>query len=315
MSSQRPSQSDGNGFLVPAIILFGGMTLLLMGLLASRPSAAPAKTSEAAATSAVSSPEATEAAQTVALALDPAKVKAGESSFQAVCTACHGFNARGISGLGKTLIGSEFVNGLTDDQLVAFLQVGRPVSDPLNTTGVMMPARGGNATLTDDKLMEIVAYIRSLNQPSAQGDVAAAPTAAPTSSEPVATSAPFTGIDLSGLAVPTSVSGTSESTAVPTEVPAAAAESAAYVPAGKALYEQSCAGCHGLDGTGVQNVAKPLADSALLKSGNGIGLLDFLINGDPALNPQHPYRGGYPERSDIDLLDIIGYLYSLSTGK
>ena len=141
MRSQRPSQTGASDALIPALVLFGGLTLLLMGLLAARPSAiptAPVKSSEA--TQAVAA-ETTEAPQAVAMALDPAKVKAGEDSFQTTCSACHGFNAMGIPGLGKPLIGSKFVNGLTDDQLLAFLQVGRPITDPLNTTGVMMPAR------------------------------------------------------------------------------------------------------------------------------------------------------------------------------
>ncbi len=342
MSSQRSTQADANSALVPAIILFGGMTLLLVGLLASRPNVIPANTSEATSASIVSSPEATvvvaestDAAQTVAVALDPTKVKAGENSFQTTCSACHGFNAMGIPGLGKTLIGSEFVNSQTDDQLVAFLQVGRAVTDPLNTTGVMMPARGGNPNFTDDKLYEIVAYIRSLNEAASQAASGVVPTALPTSSGPVATSAPFVPLDLSGLAVPTSISGSDtssnspENTAVPTEVsvvPTAASnvpteasvaptESILYVPAGASLYAQSCSGCHGADGSGVQYIAKPLAESALLQSKNGVGLLNFLINGDPTMNPQHPYRGGYPELSDTDLLSILGYLYSLPTGK
>jgi len=346
MSSQNSTRADA---LVPAVILFGGMTLLLVGLLASRPNVAPAKSTEVASSAVESSPEATaivaettavvaeatEAAQAVAVALDPAKVKAGETSFQTTCSACHGFNAMGIPGLGKPLIGSKFVDGLTDDQLVEFLKVGRSVTDPLNTTGVMMPPRGGNPTLTDDKLAEVVAYIRSLNQGANQTAAGASPTAAPTSSTPAATSAPFTQLDTSGLTVPTALSGGDNTTsgaqntpaptevsAVPTtnagtsaEATAAPTEGEAYLTVGKTLYNQSCAGCHGADGSGVQNMAKPLGESTLLQSKNGIGLLDFLIDGDPAMNPPHPYRGGTPELSNDDLLSIIGYLYSLPTGK
>src|SRR6187549_1499209 len=108
MGSQYSTSSDSSGALLPAVILFGGLTLLLVGLLASRPSAAPVKnnevtstTSQASAVPTTGAAEVTEAAQTVALALDPAKVKAGETSFQTICAACHGFNAKGIPGLGK----------------------------------------------------------------------------------------------------------------------------------------------------------------------------------------------------------------------
>ena len=234
MHSQRTSQ-EATSALIPALVLFGGLTLLLIGLLASRPTVIPAQTSEATGEIVAASPEAAEAIveattvpQEVALALDPAKVKAGENSFQTICAACHGFNAMGIPGLGKPLIGSTFVNGLSDAELLAFLQVGRDISDPLNTTGVMMPARGGNPNLTDDKLVEVIAYIRSLNQEDTQagaGANAVTPTELPIASGPQATSAPFTPPDISGLAVPTSISGgdtgttTTEVTAEPTSAP------------------------------------------------------------------------------------------------
>ena len=89
------------------------------------------------------------------------------------CFACHGFDAKGIPGLGKTLVGSTFVNSESDEQLVAFLNKGRDVTDPLNTTGVLMPAKGGNPSLTDEDLMHVIAYIRSLNG----GTVGSAPEA------------------------------------------------------------------------------------------------------------------------------------------
>jgi mono/diheme cytochrome c family protein len=95
--------------------------------------------------------------------LDSAAVKAGRTTFLTVCAACHGPKATGIKGLGKPLIGSVFFNGHTDAELLAFIQKGRPVNDPLNTTGVMMPARGGRPSLTDDDLKNVIAYIRSLN--------------------------------------------------------------------------------------------------------------------------------------------------------
>ena len=99
----------------------------------------------------------------VAAALDPAAVKAGKTTFMMVCAACHNPKATGIKGLGKPLIGSAFFNGHTDAELLKFLQTGRPVTDPLNTTGVIMPARGGRPTLTDTDLANVIAYIRSLN--------------------------------------------------------------------------------------------------------------------------------------------------------
>ena len=94
-------------------------------------------------------------------ALDPEAVARGEISF-VLCSACHGMDARGVAGLGKDLVASEFVSGLTDEELLAFIKVGRPVWDPANTTGVDMPPRGGNPALMDEQIMDIIAYIRSL---------------------------------------------------------------------------------------------------------------------------------------------------------
>jgi cytochrome c5 len=89
----------------------------------------------------------------------------GEEIFNGTCIACHGVGAVGVVGLGPALTTSEFVAGLTDDELVAFLIVGRPDTDPANTTGISMPPRGGNASLTDDDLRAVVAYLRDLQIP------------------------------------------------------------------------------------------------------------------------------------------------------
>ena len=87
---------------------------------------------------------------------------AGETAFQGTCSTCHGTDATGIEGLGKSLIANEFVGGLDDAGMLDFLKVGRPTSDPLNTTGVDMPPKGGNPALTDDDLLDVIAYLRTL---------------------------------------------------------------------------------------------------------------------------------------------------------
>lgn len=94
---------------------------------------------------------------------NPDSIIAGQKVFRTVCIACHGANAQGIKGLGKPLVGSEFFNSRTDEQMLKFLHTGRPVNDPLNTTGVVMPAKGGRTNLTDEDLLNVIAYIRSLN--------------------------------------------------------------------------------------------------------------------------------------------------------
>ena len=67
---------------------------------------------------------------------------AGESKFQATCSACHGPDAKGMPNLGKDMTISEFIADSSDAELLAFVKVGRPPGDPANTTGVDMPAKG-----------------------------------------------------------------------------------------------------------------------------------------------------------------------------
>ncbi len=57
---------------------------------------------------------------------------------------------------------SAFVKGLSEDQFLDFLKNGRPASDPANTTKVDMPPKGGNTSLTDQDMYDVIAYIRSL---------------------------------------------------------------------------------------------------------------------------------------------------------
>lgn len=91
---------------------------------------------------------------------DPVK---GKEAFT-TCAGCHGPDGKGIQGLGKDFTASEFVKSQTDEQLLAFIKVGRPASDPANTTGVDMPPKGGNPAFTDEQLLDIIAYVRSLQQ-------------------------------------------------------------------------------------------------------------------------------------------------------
>lgn len=88
----------------------------------------------------------------------------GKRLFAASCSACHGPAGEGVQGLGKDMTRSEFIAGLSDAELMEFIRTGRETSDPLNTTGVAMPPMGGNPALTDEQLMHIIAYMRSLQQ-------------------------------------------------------------------------------------------------------------------------------------------------------
>jgi mono/diheme cytochrome c family protein len=92
---------------------------------------------------------------------DPAK---GASLYTSSCSSCHGPDATGVEGLGKDMTTSDFIAGLSDAELLEFVKTGRPVGDPLNTTGVDMPPKGGNPALSDAQILDIIAHIRTLQQ-------------------------------------------------------------------------------------------------------------------------------------------------------
>lgn len=87
----------------------------------------------------------------------------GAELYTGTCMACHGPDGQGIEGLGKPWVGSDFINSSSDVELLTFLNVGRAADDPLNTTGVAMLPKGGNPALTDEDLLDLIAYMRSLN--------------------------------------------------------------------------------------------------------------------------------------------------------
>jgi mono/diheme cytochrome c family protein len=91
-----------------------------------------------------------------------AAVARGATVYSGSCAACHGPAGEGVTDLGPALSGNAFVAARGDDEVVAFLAQGRPASDPANTTGIDMPARGGDPSLTDADLRDLVAYLRSL---------------------------------------------------------------------------------------------------------------------------------------------------------
>ena len=87
----------------------------------------------------------------------------GETLYGGTCMVCHGQAGEGVEGLGKPWVGSDFINSRTDAEMLAFLIEGRASDHPENTTGIAMMPRGGNPNLTDGDLLDLVAYMRTLN--------------------------------------------------------------------------------------------------------------------------------------------------------
>ncbi|MDF2631229.1 MAG: cytochrome c family protein [Symbiobacteriaceae bacterium] len=89
----------------------------------------------------------------------------GREIFKTTCALCHGSSGRGMPGLGKDLVNqSAWMQKQDDAALIAFIKVGRAGEDPLNETGIPMLPMGGNPTLTDADLADVVAYIRSIQK-------------------------------------------------------------------------------------------------------------------------------------------------------
>ena len=88
----------------------------------------------------------------------------GQMLFLQTCVSCHGQNAQGMPHMGLNLRTSKFIAKTDDQRLVAFLKMGRKPTDPLNTTGLLMPPRGGNPALDGDSLQDIVAFLRGVQK-------------------------------------------------------------------------------------------------------------------------------------------------------
>ncbi len=88
----------------------------------------------------------------------------GEALYDSTCVACHGPGGEGVTNLGKPFTTSEFISSKTELNLLNFIKEGRPSSHADNTTGIDMPPKGGNPALSDDDILDIIAYIRTIQE-------------------------------------------------------------------------------------------------------------------------------------------------------
>jgi len=102
----------------------------------------------------------------------------GQLLYSSNCTACHGSRGHGMPRQGANLRESKFIAEQSDDALVTFLKQGRTPADPKSLMGMLMPPRGGNRTLDNAALSDIVAFLREL-QDEARHETAAAQAATP----------------------------------------------------------------------------------------------------------------------------------------
>ena len=86
----------------------------------------------------------------------------GQMLYGNTCLACHGNRGQGMPNQGVNLRTSKFIGQCTDEQLLSFLKKGREPNDPATLVGRLMPPSGGNGSLDETSLGDIVAYLRQL---------------------------------------------------------------------------------------------------------------------------------------------------------
>lgn len=205
------------------------------------------------------------------------QMSAGKTVYQNTCQVCHGVDAVGVNGLGKPLRNSAYVQSSDDNELFRNIAEGRFPDDPLNTTGIMMPARGAQ-NITDQQINDVMNYLRSIQDPSQPvADLSAWIKAAPDPSEIVIDSV---GRDLF-----------------------IASCSACHGPNGE-----------GMDGIGKPFTTSAFVKGAtdkelmtMIKMGRPIW------DAENTTGVDMPPKGGNPAISDDELNEIITYIRSIST--
>ena len=99
-----------------------------------------------------------------AATIDPQRAGHGQDLFVQTCASCHGKSAQGLPHQGADLRHSTFVSKQPDAALLKFLRTGRTPDDKQTVLGLPMPPRGGNASLSDDNLADIVAFLRQVQR-------------------------------------------------------------------------------------------------------------------------------------------------------
>lgn len=222
-------------------------------------------------------------AEAARLDVSSSEIALGEVMYRNTCALCHGKNGEGVPRLGKPLRNSAYVQEHTDNELLFLIANGRLPSDPENTTGALMPARGGQG-VNDRNLAQVVTYLRAIQDP-----------ARPTVSIEdwiIETGGGAEGAQVAGLV-------------------------GSEVGVGHDLFVASCSACHGSSGEGMEGLGKPLSESPFVESKSDKELIAFIKTGRPIWDELNtsgidmPPKGGNPAITDEQLADIVKYIRSL----
>ena len=215
--------------------------------------------------------------------------KSGEAVYGAVCTACH---AAGL--LGSPKFGDKAAWAPRIAQGYETL-----VSHAIN--GIRsMPARGGNAELTDGEMHNAVAYMANAAganfTPAAAGAAPATVTASTSTVEP------------------TTPATTDAASAAPAaaSAPEKAADSAVVkvkAKSGEEVYKAVCTACHSVGLLGSPKFGDKAAWAPRIAQGQDV-LVQHAINGIRSM----PARGGNAELSDAEVGNAVAYMVAKSSG-
>lgn len=212
------------------------------------------------------------------LGLDPMDLARGATTYAMGCAVCHGSHGEGVVNIGKPLRNSAFVRGQSDSQLHDLIVRGRAPSDPLNTTGALMPPRGA-VGLSDAQVSDVVAYLRAIQEPGV----------------------PVVAMDAWDLR--------DETGSLPVATGVELADHRGYD-----LYMASCAACHGTGAQGLDGLGLPLSTSGFVRGASDRDLVTFVKLGRPTWDENNvtgldmPPKGGNPSITDEQLGQIVGYL-------
>jgi len=224
------------------------------------------------------------AVEAATLGVRPAEIFRGESVYRTTCAVCHGPSGDGVPSLGKPVHNSQFVQGCSDEELFRLIVEGRPVTDPLNTTGALMPPRGAQG-MSDDRIRMVITYLRAIQDPDAPVASMAAwqrPAVSPTGATVVAT-------------------GSLELADHP----------------GHSAFVASCSACHGRGGEGIESQGLPLRTSGFVRGQSDKDLITFIKTGRASWDPNNttgidmPPKGGNPAITDAQLQSIVDYVRAL----
>ena len=235
-----------------------------------------------------------QAAEEAPAAAAPAAERTGKEVVDQACAACHTTGAAGAPKVGDTAAWAARLDQGFDTLL----------SHAINGFKGM-PARGGNATLSDTDMQRGVAYLveqvgMKVKLPEPK-PAAAAPAASPAPAAPAEPSAAATPATAAAAATPATPA------AVASAAPAAG-EHKANLERGENTYKQACSACHLMGVAGAPKVGDKEAWGPRIQQGLPT-LNQHALQGIRAMPP----KGGRVDLPDDVVLDAVAFMVGQSS--